>query len=223
MTDIIDTIYFKTISHFYLGQYKEAKNFFKYLESLYNNNKEDSLKYFKKYPHRYYELLNVRKQLIDGEIIHNIIEDFEPYEKEVQYDYTELEKEWELVKLICKNLYILKPFLGENIKVKNIEHKTDQSDRCDIVIINNDNKTLYPVELKLNKATHAIVGQIDKYCIYFKSQLIKKTYEKVEGVTIANSYSPYAINELLKRNIICLAYSYNSNFLNIEKIKSKTI
>ena len=223
MNDIIDTIYFKTISHFYLGQYKEAKQFFKHLESLYDNNKKESLEYFNKYPHRYYELLDVKKQLIDGKIVHNIIEDFEPYENEIQYGNTELEKEWELVKLICKNLHTLKPFLGKNIKVKSIEHETYQSDRCDVVIMNNDEKILYPIELKLNKATHAIVGQIDKYCIHFKSQLIKKMYEKVKGVTIANSYSPYAINELLKKDIICLIYTYDSNFFNIEKIKSKTI
>ena len=147
----------------------------------------------------------IKRQIESNKLIEEY-ENFVPMENDIEMTPTEIALEFDIVKKVCKNISVFEKFLNKNLRVIGIEHPTGKKDQCDLVA-QDENRTLYPIEFKLNKATHAVIGQIGKYCLHFKLGLIHKLYDRVQGVVVANSYSQYAINELKKRNYICLMHS----------------
>jgi len=204
-----------------MGDLKKSETYFNILQDIWKEGKEVK-EVFKEFltEERTNDLKLVRKQIKEGRMIEEFLP-IQPIESDISLSGTEIQSEWELVKSTCKNINILETHLGKSLICKGIESPTgkNKQDRCDLLLIDED-RTLYPVEFKLKKATHAVVGQIGKYTIHYKLGLIKRTYDKVQGVVVANSYSSYAINELRKRGVICLLHSGNIDNLKISEIKS---
>lgn len=205
---IISVLYYKCYCSSLLGKFNDTKMYFGMLEEEYKNSPDKSS--FQEFftPEKYQELQLIKKQIEMGKMF-EVFKDFEPLETDVDMTETEIEEENIIVKKVAKNQQMLEPFLKEKLRLNSLEHDCggngQKKDKCDMVSIGNK-ETLFPIEFKLKRATHAVVGQIGKYCLHFKLRLIQNTYQRVQGVIIANSYSQYAINELRKRGYICLLH-----------------
>jgi len=215
-TDLISVLYYKAFNASLLGKFQEMKMFFGLLEQEYkkSSNKSSFQKFFTK--ERFEELKLIKQQVEKGQFF-EVFETFEPLEHEYELSPTEILEEKIIVKKVAKNQELLEEFLGKKLYLQSLEHLCGEGDKCDMVSINDDN-TLFPIEFKLKKATHAVVGQIGKYCLHFKLKLINNLYDRVQGVIVANSYSKYAINELKKRGYICLIHSGDIEHLRINSI-----
>lgn len=127
------------------------------------------------------------------------------------------EKESELRDYLFQNPKILSDAYGDELEYLETEVKTDFGYRCDIVA--RSKKYCYPTEIKIGQANHGIVSQIDKYCHYFYRRFRYDMHRLIQGVTIANGYDPYSINELRKNNILCFeVYSSNKYAIYLQKI-----
>ncbi|MFW5794624.1 MAG: hypothetical protein ACOCV1_03980 [Bacillota bacterium] len=204
---ILNVLYYRCYNASLLSDFKKMKMYFNLLEKEYQKDTNLFQRFITR--EKFENIKKIKKQIDDNQL-YEFCQDFKPLEHEIEMDKTEIEKEKLIVRKIAQNQSMLEPFLGEEIKLKNLEHpcgnKKVKKDRCDMVSINKDN-ILFPIEFKLKKATHAVVGQINKYCLHFKLKLINNLYQEVQGVVIANSYSQYAINELKKKGHICLLHS----------------
>jgi len=204
---LISVLYYKCYNASLLGNFKNMEMYFNLMENEYKktHNKYAFQSFFTPEKLNIFKLI---KQQVEMGKFFEVFEEFVPVEQEIEMNETEIEKEALIVKHVAKNQTMLEKFLGGKIKLKSIEcpcGSKKSQDKCDMVS-QNDLGTLFPIEFKLSKATHAVVGQIGKYCLNFKLQLINRLYDRVQGVVIANSYSKFAINELHKRGIICLIH-----------------
>jgi len=164
------------------------------------------------------ELQRIKRQLDIGKPIEEF-EDITLIEENIEPTINDLRLERDVVKLSYYDLDKFNKFLGYGLECKGIERETYHTGgNCDMVLQNNE-RTLFPIEFKLNQANHSVVSQIDKYCIHFKLDLVYKLYDRVQGVVIASSFSKYAINALLKRSIICLQYSCKNDIITFKQIK----
>jgi len=205
---IVSVLYYKCYNASLLGEFENMKMYYEFLGQEYKNSEDKSP--FQNFlnQEKMKELKLVKQQLEMGKMF-EVFEEFTPMEHEMELTDTEIEEEALIVKKVGRNQKMLEPLLGGKIRLNSLEHECGskkKKDRCDMVSLN-DAGTLFPIEFKLKKATHAVVGQIAKYCLHFKLRLINQTYERVQGVVIAHSYSKFAINELKKRGYICLLHS----------------
>lgn len=217
---IASVLYYKSYNASLLGNFKDMKMYYNLLEDEYKNSidKEPFQLFFDEEKLKIME--SIKYQIKIGKCFETF-EEFSPIEKEIEMSDSEIEEEKLIVKKIAKNQEMLIPFIGDKISLISIEYpcgdKKNKKDRCDMVS-KNHNGTIFPIEFKLNKANHSVVGQIEKYCLHFKLRLINQTYKRVQGVVIAHSYSKFAINELKKRGHICLRHSGNLQFLKLYSI-----
>jgi hypothetical protein len=216
--DILDVLYFKCLSYSLTGNIEKTKMYFELIEGC--MDKEEDKKILLKYLNQYKlnELKRIRREIEIGKPIQEF-EPITPIEENIEPTEHDLKLEKQLVKLSYYSLEKLNKFLGEELVGKGIERETYHTGgKCDMVLQNNE-RTIFPIEFKLNQATHAVVSQIDKYCMHFKLELIYKLYDNVQGVVIASSFSKYAINALLKRGIICLQYTCKNDIVSYKQIK----
>jgi hypothetical protein len=199
------------------GNFEEAK---KWLGLLRKMNS--------KYPEMFYDLdqfdrdrlLTISKALTNGEYISKLgvitsIEEKTQTSKE-SFSDIDLQKEKQLVKLLIHNEELFQRILGfPDMKLACLEQETNYGN-VDIVAYSK----LYaiPIEVKLNKAYHPIVGQISKYMKYFFYKINYKIWRDVVGVTIAQDYSEDALQELRKINVIPLVYSVINEKLVLKRI-----
>jgi len=148
------------------------------------------------------------------------IEEFQPIDERERIEplsKTEVEEEMVLNKKLALEPKLLESVLGEGLELKHMQHQINKDkETCDLVL--QQGKKIYPIGIKLKQANHAVVGQIDKYCRHYKKKTVLKFYNEVQGVVLANSYSKYAINELRRRNFICITYSGDINNLKFGKV-----
>jgi RecB family endonuclease NucS len=216
--EIISAMYYKCYESILLGKLEKCKLFYDMLQKEFEDadNKEVFQEFLTR--ERMDELNLIKKQVEANKLIEEF-QPFEPMEHSIEMSKTEIELEKLVVKAVAKKPSLLEPFLSDNLRVYNIEHPCGPKlqDSCDMVMID-DEGTLYAIEFKLNKATHAVIGQVGKYCLHFKLRLSYNHFKRVHGVVIANSYSKYAINELKKRGYTCLAHSGDVDNLKITKL-----
>jgi RecB family endonuclease NucS len=82
-----------------------------------------------------------------------------------------------------------------------------------------DKNTIYPIEIKKERAEHDVLGQIDKYIIHYKLKLINKIYNKVQGVVISSGFSNFVLQELSKQGIVAIFYNLNKDgIIELKKI-----
>jgi len=87
----------------------------------------------------------------------------------------------------------------------NIEHPCGNYGRIDMVYM--DAETVYPTEIKRDQGRHDLLGQIEKYTLYFKMQLHLKHFKKVQPVTICHQYDRHVLTELKRRSVVTMKYS----------------
>jgi len=107
-------------------------------------------------------------------------------------------KEAELRDYIYNNPEVLFDIDKKITKVRK-EVKVEGGYSCDLTA---ESDIFYAIELKLKQSTHSVVSQIDKYCFYFYRTLRYDHYKRVQGVTIANGYDVWSINELRRNGIL---------------------
>lgn len=202
---IVEVLYFKCYEASLLNHMELMKTYFSFLEQEYSKCPETFKQFINE--DRYAELNKIKYQVETNTFIEQY-SNFEPIEQEIALTDTEAESEFDVVKAVYKDPTQFEEFLSPNLQRKGIEFRLKgkkTTERCDLVF--QGGKILYPIEFKLKKATHAVVGQIDKYCLKFKLRLINRTFNKVQGVVVANSYSQYAANELKKRGYVGIIHS----------------
>lgn len=79
-------------------------------------------------------------------------------------------------------------------------------------------KICHVIELKLNEASHKIVGQIMKYMRSVGSKLHYGLYEDVKGITVAKSYSESALLDLQMMGIRTFTYSLSNGSISLNRI-----
>lgn len=202
---IIETLYFKCYEASLLNKMENMKTYFSFLESFYKESPDVFSRFMD--DEKYNELQKIKYQVETNTFIEQY-NNFEPIEQDISLTNTEIAKEFDIVKAVYKNPTVFNDFLSHGLVRKGIEYRINNKinpDRCDLMLQGGD--TFYPVEFKLKKATHAVIEQINKYCLEFKLRLIYKLYKRVQGVVVANSYSQYAANELKKRGYIGILHS----------------
>lgn len=104
--------------------------------------------------------------------------------------------ESELKEYLVKHKDKLSKALNDQIRIVGVEVEADAEGeyRCDIVA--ESTSTFYPIELKINQSTHAVVSQCSKYCYYFYRKLRYNHFKKVQGIVITNGADAWSVNEL---------------------------
>ena len=113
----------------------------------------------------------------------------------------EFQLEKDLGDFISKNKVIEKCF---NLRTYDREHSTIYG-KVDFVY--QGDRLRVPCELKINKAEHDLITQIETYIHHFWMLLHYHIWDYVEGITIANNYSDFALKELKKLDVVILKYS----------------
>jgi RecB family endonuclease NucS len=217
---LVSVLYYKCYNASILGSFSKMEMYYRLLEDEYSyfKNKSTFQEFLDK--EKMGNLKLIKQQLEMGRCF-EVFADFEPMEIEIEMSDSEVEEEKLIVHHVAKNQHLLRPLLKGDLKLMSLEFQTGskktKKDRCDMVS-RNDLGTIYPIEFKLNKATHAVVGQIKKYCLHFKLGLINQLYERVQGVVVAHSYSKFALNELKKSGHICLIHNGSLNNLSLSAI-----
>jgi len=133
----------------------------------------------------------------------------------VQETEEELLKEKQLVRLLIKNEHLIRKVTGlKNLKLA----CTEQDTRYGFVDLMAYSKVYaIPIEVKLNRANHQIVGQIIKYMKHYLYKVNYKIWRDVIGITVAKDYSTNAAQELKKINVIPLQYSFFNNVFSLKR------
>lgn len=105
-------------------------------------------------------------------------------------------KEKELRDYLSTRMNIFSKVLGK-VRFVGKEIETDFEFKCDLVVENSE--FLFPIELKIVQANHAVVSQIDKYCSFFYRKMRYNHFKKIQGIVIANGFCEWSINEM-RRN-----------------------
>jgi RecB family endonuclease NucS len=126
-----------------------------------------------------------------------------------------IQKESELRDYLALHPELFVDLSSEKIKLKDVEVPTKFGFSCDL-LLESDN-FYYPVEIKIKKATHQVVSQIDKYCYYFYRKYRYNFHKSIQGVVVSNGFCDWSINELRKNNIICYNVS-DCNGIKLKKI-----
>jgi len=202
MSSLVETLYYQIYNSFLLNDNDSAKMYLSFLREEY---KEDESKFScLKNDHRWEHLQNLGNAIDNELTLQNKI-DLDKKEENNNVHTESFKNQNELVKSIVLSQNLLKNILkAENdFHCSCVELETNFG-RIDLVA--QDSMSIYPIEVKTNGAFHDVIGQINKYIIYFKLHLMQKIYQHVRGVVIANNFNEHVIQELRKLNVVILKY-----------------
>ncbi len=113
---------------------------------------------------------------------------------------------------------ILEDALGERLRIIGLEVETEDEYRCDIVA--ESAQKLYPIELKIDQSTHAVVSQCSKYCYYFYRKLRYNHFKNIQGIVLTNGADTWSINALRKAGhwIYIIRPDDSENIIALERI-----
>lgn len=200
----IECFYFKLYQSVLLNDFKEARTYYEIIKDEYSKN-EDNFEFFKED-----DKWDILIKLIETVKNNLSVKNFDYENKELLISEVkaknEIDYEKNLVKLIFDQKLKLAKLLNasSDFCFYNLEHPT-RFGNVDLVC--QDQKTMYVIELKRGIAKHDVIGQIDKYLLDFRLKLNLKIWNKVKGVIIANGFSMYILNELVKNGIIPIKYT----------------
>ena len=207
---MIESLFFACYYAYLLSNLKEAEISYALLKDEFKiSGHEGSLK-----PYQFAELKKIKIALETG---------FMPQKKWLneaisdcgQQETNDIQQK-ELVKIIDdQGRKILEEIFQDSLYLYNIEHPCPPYGQVDMVYMGK--KTIYPVEVKKDVGKHDLIGQIYKYDLYHRLKFHCKFYEKVQSVTICQSYQPYVISELKQAGIRVLIYFLNKNILLIRE------
>jgi hypothetical protein len=126
-------------------------------------------------------------------------------------------KQKELVKKIhVQGLSQLCNILDDRLELDNIEQPCGVYGAVDMVY--RGLHTVYPLEVKKDQGRHDLIGQIYKYDLFHKLRLHYRIYDKVQSVTVCQSYEPHVLQELKQMGIMTLIYRIGSEKLDITRV-----
>lgn len=210
---MVATLFFKTYHSFLIGNLVDTQMYFEFLVDEFKIRKNP-------------EALN-KKQLQILKTIRSAIEtgkiENQQWLNEPSLPSTTPElapdiKQPELAREIhYKGLASLQELLNApNLELYNIEHPCGIYGAVDMVY--QCQNIIYPVEVKRHEGKHDLIGQINKYTLYFKLNLHLRHYDDVQPITICNSYNPHTLAELKKISVIPLKYDLTDEGIKIRKI-----
>jgi hypothetical protein len=210
---MVETLFFKTYHAFLLGKLTDTQMYFEFLAEEFKRKKNaEALK---------------RKQLLILKKIRSALETGkienqqwinEPAMPSISTDLAPGIKQPELVRKIhYEGLASLQEHLeAPGLELYNIEHPCGEYGAVDMVY--KSEGIIYPVEVKRHEGKHDLIGQINKYTLYFNLNLHLKHYEDVQPITICNSYNPHTLAELKRLSVIPLKYDLTDEGIKIRKI-----
>ena len=210
---MVEALYFKTYHSFLMGNIQDTKMFFEFLVDEFKKRKNPGAL--------------SKKQLKELKVIRSAIETgkIEKYEwiNEPSTAFTNTNsppdiKQPELVRKIhYKGLQDLQKLLrAPELELYDIEHPCGAYGAVDMVYKSQD--IFYPVEVKRHEGKHDLIGQINKYTLYFKMRIHLKHYEEVQPVTICNSYNPHTLTELKRLSVVALKYDLTDKGIKIRQM-----
>ena len=210
---MIETLYFSCYHSFLLGDQQKTRIYYELLKEEFKlNGTPSSLKQ----PYLI-ELKKIKHALETGASAFNTWADDDKYLEGPSAPQTPAGFSQDyLVRHINTNVQQLSALLKDNLTLYNIEHPCDPYGAVDMVFMGE--KTVYPVEVKKDQGRHDLIGQIYKYDLYHKLRLRYKFYERVQSVTICQSYEPYTLKSLKQAGIKTFLYTLNEEVLNLTSL-----
>ena len=210
---VIETLYFYTYYAYLLGNLKDAGMYYSLLKDEFKESgRPDSLESY-----QFLELKRIKHALDTGDIAQaSGIECPVLSGPQAGAPSSTVQKE------LIKEVYLqgteqLKGILDErNLYLYNIEHPCGEFGYVDMAYRGED--TAYPVEVKKDQGKHDLIGQINKYTLFYRLQLHLKHYNFVKPVTICQSYLPYVQKELKKYGVLTLIYQRFNNSIKLVEI-----
>ncbi len=210
---MIESLFFMTYNSYLNGDLESTKMYFQFLVEEYTSkNLSTALS-----KHQRKELLKIKNSIDSGIISTNswINESKAPIIEKEKSDI----KQKELVKKIHYEAFNqLKEYLksDNSLELYGIEFPCNPYGIVDMVYKNKE--TIYPIEVKINEGKHDLIGQINKYTLYFKKLLNLKQYFNVKPVTICHSYNQHTLTELKRSDVLTLKYNNTEEMIKLKII-----
>jgi RecB family endonuclease NucS len=209
---LIENYYFQLKTAIINGEAEKVRMYLAFLGGCSINELKENL-----HPDWYASYLRI--QLNSSQ---NILVDMPPVEDIQAYDF-ELGKEptisqRDLVEKIIWTPQRLLDILDiRDLDLIEAEYPTYREEKVDLVV--RDRKTIiYPIEIKVGRATHETIGQIRKYASFFWKHLYYKSFYKVQGVVLAGSYDITTMRELKRESNIILSYRLVDKLVLFERL-----
>lgn len=207
---MIEALFYFTYYAFLKGELEDARMYYTILREEFNKRKEAEALCGTQYR----QLKHVRDSLRTGKICRS--DDWVAESQGIQPSPGQKSKERSDQDLLVRKIHEhgyekLKEELGVsgNFDLYNIEHPCGRYGRVDMVYI--DQETIYPVEVKCREGRHDIVGQIEKYALFFRLHLHEKLYKEVKAVTICGSYDSHVLAALKRIGVKPFQYRRRSD------------
>jgi hypothetical protein len=210
---MVEALYFKTYYSFLKGDLLNTQMFFDFLVDEFNKRKNREALSKKQLR----ELKTIRSAIKTGKI--------EGYEWVPESSISTADtnsspdiKQYDLSRRIHYNgLQQLQELLNApDLELYNIEHPCGIYGAVDMVY--RSHNISYPIELKVSEGKHDLIGQINKYTLYFKMQMHLKHYDEVQPVTICNNYNQHTLTELKRLSVITLKYDLIDDGIRIKRM-----
>lgn len=211
MNKDFEVLFFELNFLFMCGKYNEAATILEMLRDIQQKDENAFYLLDEQYKSRLKRIAHYIDNSIPSTRLNDVVGE-DPIN--IQTDTDIIKKEKDLVKLICQSGAI-NNYIDNNFRFENLEHPTEYG-RIDI--FGTSNEVVYPIEVKLGKATHSIISQIEKYCCSLWKKLILKLWKDVRGVVIAKSFDNYVLQELKKMDVLAYVYLFKRGELRLVSV-----
>jgi hypothetical protein len=210
---MVEALYFKTYYSFLKGDLPNTQMFFDFLVDEFNKRKNPGALSKRQLK----ELKSIRSAIKTGKI--------EGYDWVIESSLCTVDtnhspdiKQTELTRKIhFEGLPQLQDLLNvPDLELYNIEHPCGIHGAVDMVYRSLD--IAFPLEVKISEGKHDLIGQINKYALYFKMQLHIKHYDEVQPVTICNSYNMHTLTELKRLSVITIKYDLTDDGVKLRRV-----
>jgi hypothetical protein len=210
---MVEALYFKTYYSFLKGDLPNTQMFFDFLVDEFNKRKNPGALSKKQLK----ELKSIRSAIKTGKI--------EGYDWVIESSLCIVDinpspdiKQTELTRKIhFEGLSQLQELLNvSDLELYNVEHPCGVYGAVDMVY--RCQNVAFPLEVKVSEGKHDLIGQINKYALYFKMQMHMKNYDEVQPVTICNNYNQHTLTELKRLSVITLKYDLTDNGIKIKRM-----
>lgn len=217
MTTTAETLYYQIYNSVLLGKTDDAKMYLHFLREEYD---ESPKKFEPLLEDDRWDHLKKLGNVIDNDLEVKNFEKIEECTETIikQEDATKINNQTELVKSIGLAKEQLRTLIQaeEDFSIIDLEQETLYG-RVDMVA--QDKHTIYPIEVKTSMADHSVIYQVDKYIRSFKLGLLRKIYQQVVGIVIANNFLDYVLKELPRIGAVAISYKLKEDgFIELRRV-----
>jgi hypothetical protein len=207
---MLDALFFHTYYSYLQGDKENTQMYYELLQEEFNVRRNSTALNLSQLQ----ELKAIREALKSGTLTKNawVNESETPIVKDMGSGL----KQTALIKKIhTEAIDSLKKCLGSTdaLCLYNLEHPCGSHGRVDMVYM--DDEIVYPTEIKPLEGKHDLVGQIEKYALYFRMHLHLKHFKRVQPVTICGGYDVHALTELKRMSVLTLKYSVHADRVSV--------